>query len=205
MPVELEEKQSEFEHLLQQLAEGSGEALAKLMELYSGNILRAVRRSLPQAIRPKVDSIDIFQSVWISVLAKPGRLTELDTPQRMVAYLTSMARLKVLEKYRHFTRSQACDVAREQRMSDHVEMTGLTHHPRPARDVMLDAKHPPASALAEAHEVWKKLLSACDQRDQHVVQLRLSGMSQAEIAEQLQVSTRTVRRSLHRLLHTLSE
>jgi len=194
-----------FAQLMERLAQGSSEAAEAVIELYCSNILRRVRRSLPKAIRSKVDSIDIFQSVWASLLAKPARLAQLDTPQRFIAYLASAAQNKVLEKYRHFTRMQAYDVHREQRLSDPIGTCRSANNYIAAKATIADTREPTPSTLAEAREAWRRLLSACDERDQQVVSLRLSGMTHAEIAKQLNVTTRTIRRSLHKLLEAISQ
>jgi len=200
----IDERQPEFEQLLKELASGSEEAATRLVDLYSSNILRAVRRSLPRAIRPKIDSVDIFQSVWMSVLAKRTRLAQLDTPQRFVAYLAGTARLKVLEKYRHYTKTQAFDVRREQRMSDPVDSKNVKSPIVYAKAAIADTKHPPGSAVAEAREAWQTLMSNCDDRDQKVVKMRLQGQSFEDIAGQLHVSTKTIQRILQRLLLTMT-
>jgi len=196
----VDERQPEFEQLLKELANGSEEAATRIVDLYSSNILRAVRRSLPRAIRSKIDSVDIFQSVWMSVLAKRTRLAQLDTPKRFVAYLAGTARLKVLEKYRHYTRMQGFDVRREQRMSDPIDPKNATTPVTQTKATLVDAKHPPASAVAEAREAWQTLMSNCNDRDQKVVQLRLKGKSFEDIADQLNVSTKTIQRTLQKLL-----
>ncbi len=204
MGTSVDERQPEFEQLLKELANGSEEAATRIVDLYSSNILRAVRRSLPRAIRPKIDSVDIFQSVWMSVLAKRTRLAQLDTPQRFVAYLAATARLKVLEKYRHYTRMQAFDVRREQRMSDPIDAKNAKSPATLAKAALVDTKHPPGSAVAEAREAWQTLMSNCNDRDRKVVKLRLKGQSFEDIAGQLQVSTKTIQRILQRLLLTIT-
>ncbi len=204
MGTSIDEREPEFEQLLKQLANGSEEAASRIVDLYSSNILRAVRRSLPRAIRPKIDSVDIFQSVWMSVLAKRTRLAQLDTPQRFVAYLAATARLKVLEKYRHYTRMQAFDVRREQRMSDPIDAKNAKSPTTLPKAILADTKCPPASSVAEAHEAWQALMSNCDDRDHRVIKLRLKGQTFGAIAEQLNVSTRTIQRILQRLLLTMT-
>jgi len=198
------ERQVEFKQLLEELSQGSDEAASRIVDLYSTNILRVIRRSLPRAIRPKIDSVDIFQSVWMSILAKRTRLAQLDTPQRFIAYLAATARLKVLEKYRHFTRMQAFDVKREQRMSDPIDACNAKLGVVIAKATFTDVKHPPASAVAQAREAWQKIISNCNERDQQIVELRLKGQTYETIANELNVSTRTIRRTLQRLLLTVT-
>ena len=204
----------EFENLICQVGEGSLEATETIFEKYSGSLLRAVRRRLPKAIRPKIDSTDIFQSIWASVLAHPTRLSEMDSPERLVAYLTGVAHLKVLEKYRHYTQAKAYDVRREQRMSDPADpldphgVAGLDRTMKKAvvkpKAFVTDQRIPSPSAVAEAREVWGKLVSICNDQDRAVIELRISGKTQDEIAKELNVSSRTVRRCLQRLLEAVS-
>lgn len=200
------ERTSEFATLLGQLEDGCPDAAERLVELYSESILRAVRRALPAAIRPKVDSVDIFQSVWASVLVRRGRLGEFDSPERLLGYLVAAARLKVLEKYRRFTRRAGFDVHREVGMNDPVDCEGA----KPGRQttpgaVLTDVRHPGATAVAEAREAWSRLVAASDQRGRQIMQMRISGMTYEHIADQLNISARTVRRAMNKLLETVEE
>src|SRR5688572_16102048 len=102
-----------FESLVERIAEGSEAAVWDLLERYSKNILRVVRRRLPSEIRTKIDSVDIVQSVWKSLLRKGAPLNQITTVEHFVAYLAGSARLKVFEAHRHYTRCEASNIRRE--------------------------------------------------------------------------------------------
>lgn len=196
-----EERQLEFEQLVRELRSGSTEAANRLVERYSSNILRAVRRELPQAIRSKLDSVDVFQSVWLSILVKRNNLADFDTPQRLVAYLTQTAKLKVLEKYRRYTRTQAYDVKREKRLSEPVETRRAAQENSPAvKHVLADHRHAVPVAALEAREAWETLLAACSERERKILTLRLEGKTYEAIASQLELSTRTIKRAMQHIL-----
>ena len=205
MANHVESRSHEFEQLMLEMADGSSDALERIIELYSSNILRSVRMSLPHAIRPKLDSMDAFQSLWLSILSKRTRLAQFDSPERLVNYLAATARYKVLEKYRHFTKSQAHDIKRELRISDQIHNGEFAEKPKLVKETVEDTTHPHASDVAAAREAWQKILSNCDDRDKKVVMLRLQGETYDSIAKQLNVSKRTIRRTFQKLLFTVAE
>ncbi len=196
------EPEKGFEDLIAQIAGGSEAAVWELLERYSKNILRVVRRHLPAEIRGKVDSTDMVQSVWKSLLRHPSRMTEIADPERFVAYLAGMARLKVLETHRHFTQLQAFNVRREVR----IDLESRTHRPgEPAGgDPMADRRSRTPSSIASAREKWSIAVSREGIRGGEILQLRLQGLTHREIANRLALSESTVRRTLHSMLQSLT-
>lgn len=188
-----------FEALLEAMAQGSQTAVWELIDRYSTNILRVVRRRLPAEIQSKVDPADIVQSVWKSLLRKQDRLQPFATPEQFVAYLAGMARLKVLETHRHFTACEAFDVHREENTELIAAAPGRDRTPSP----LLDRRGSTPSSIVQTREKWEHALATAGDRGQQVVQLRLQGLTQDEIAEQLRLSKSTVRRILHSMLKSL--
>jgi RNA polymerase sigma factor (sigma-70 family) len=196
---------TKLEQLLRALADGSEEAAWEIVETYSPNILRAVRRSMPVSIRPKLDSVDIVQSVWASLLVDNEEMRAFRTPEKFVAYLVGTARQKVLETYRHYTRNARRNLYRERPLNT-ARPEDDTATDEPEREpALLVGPDPTASAVASVRETWEGILKQCDEREQRVVQLRLSGRTNAEIAEELNMHVRTVRRILQRLTEMLAK
>ena len=103
----------EFEQLMADLASGSEDAAWRITEVYTPHILRAVRASLPRAIRPKLDSQDFAQIVWASLLLKRSYLAHVKTPQQLICLLATVAHNKVVDAFRHYMTYQARDLRRE--------------------------------------------------------------------------------------------
>lgn len=195
----MSENRLTFEQLLERVAQGSEEAAWQIVEQYSPNILRAVRQTMPDVIRPKLDSIDIVQSVWASLLLRSDGISDLDTPERFVAYLISMAKRKVLATYRHYTRVASRSVYREQQLTDaDSSLDGI----QPGLAVSRDGT---ASAVASVREAWARTMKGCSPQETDIVKLRLSGLSDSQIAGQLNISERTVRRVLEKLASVIQK
>lgn len=196
---------SNFERLLSALAEGSEEAAWEIVETYSPNILRAVRRSMPVSIRPKLDSVDIVQSVWASLLVDNEEMRNFRTPEKFIAYLVGTARQKVLATYRHYTRNARRNLYRERPLNAVPTNDDMAADESDREPTLLVGRDPTASAVASVRETWEGILKQCDEREQKLVQLRLSGRTNEEIAQELGMSVRTVRRVLERLTEMLAK
>jgi RNA polymerase sigma factor (sigma-70 family) len=187
---------STFKDLVEQAANGSEEAIWALLERYSKNILRVVRRHLPAEIRSKVDSTDIVQSVWKSLLRNEARFDSDCSPEQLIAYLAGMARLKVYETHRHFTTMKG-DVHREQSLNAHAE--NLT---RPIE--VRDNRTPRPDVIATVRDNWTHAIDVTGERGRKIVDMRLRGLTLSEISAEMNVSLSTVRRVLDALLQSLS-
>jgi RNA polymerase sigma factor (sigma-70 family) len=188
-----------FEELVQRASLGSQEAVWTLLDRYSKNILRVVRRHLPAGIRSKVDSADIVQSVWKSLLRKGARLEAGATPEQLIAYLAGMARLKVYETHRHFTTLKG-DLRREQALGHPATPEESNENYREVCDKR--AQRP--DVIVSARDNWERAIELSGDRGRQVVDLRLRGLTLTEIAEQLNISLSTVRRVLDSLLQSIT-
>ena len=192
---------SEFEALMRRVAGGAETAVWELLERYSRNILRTVRRRLPAEIRSKVDSSDIVQSVWKSLLRKGQRLDAFATSDQLIAYIASMARLKVYETHRHFTRKERLDVRREVSGADPTARQRNQHREFPPDPI--DRRTDTPSAIVQAQESWENALRRNGARTEQIIQLKIQGATTEEIAERLGLCKRTVQRHLLTMLHSL--
>jgi RNA polymerase sigma factor (sigma-70 family) len=195
------ERHSGFEVLIRRIGEGSDEAVWELLDRYSANILRVVRRHLPAELRLKVDSVDIVQSVWKSLLRKGEGFDHIASVEQFIGYIAKVAQYKVFETHRHFTKCAQFDIRREvplQRPKSSDEEVG---------DGLGDCIDPrcqdPGDAL-QARESWSLAMEKVGARGQRVVQLRLQGMTYQEIAEETGLSAITVRRTLASVLTSLT-
>lgn len=192
--------EASFEALMSQIAGGSEEAVWALLDRYTRNLVRAVRRRLPHEIRTKLDSMDIVQSVWKSFLRGGARPPENASVEQFAAYLFGMARLKTLEKHRRYTRHAKFDIRREQPLG-----TIKGANPEGRNDQhCTDYRHESPSTVAEIRDDWKQALCKVGDRGRQVVQLRLQGLTLDEVAQRMAISKSTVRRILDSMLQSLT-
>jgi RNA polymerase sigma factor (sigma-70 family) len=177
-------------------------AVWELLDRYSKNIMRVVRRHLPAELQSKVDASDIVQSVWKSLLRRPAAV-EGASGDQFLAYLAGMARLKVYETHRHYTRRAAVDIRREQPTDGPAGAAG--RRPGLAEpNGLRDHKARAPSSIAALRENWTLALDKAGERGQQVIDLKLQGLSLNEIAERLAIGKSTVQRILRSLLTSLS-
>jgi len=188
--MSIETQTDDFRSLMRQVGEGSESAAWTLVETYGPYILRTIRRMLHVDIRSKFDSTDFVQAVWASFFSGRGDLRRLETPEQLVAYLTTMARNKLVSEVRRRTISQKYNVRRERPL---VESGGPGSPRALARD-------PTPSEVAVAREQWERMLHNQPPHYRSIIRLRLCGETYDDIAEQLQLSGRTVQRVLKKLL-----
>ncbi len=180
-----------FVRLRDQARAGDPEALGRLLQAFEPEVRLMVRVRLPRALRGQLDSGDLIQSLFRSLLTAPeGRATGFEDAGRFRGYLAGMVRLKVLEQYRHRTRRKY-DLKREEGL---YVRRGDRDEPRP-----LSAAGPSPSQVALAAEQLDRLCAGGDDRLVAIVGLRREGLTFDQIAERLGVSDRTVRRELEAL------
>jgi len=176
----------EFQELLRQVREGSEDAARTLFERYGRLVLRTVRRNLPRELRAQLDSQDCAQDVWASFFAIPAERFTFDTADAFIAYLAGLTRNRVREHVRR-GRTRKRDVQRE--LALNPGQAGL--------EQAASAATPSQTAIAE--EAWQRLLEGLPERYRQVLVLLRQGCTQQEIADRLVISTRSVRRLIHRL------
>jgi RNA polymerase sigma-70 factor (ECF subfamily) len=183
------ESADSFPQLLQRARAGSNEAAWELVQRYGPYVLRSIRRTIGQEIRGKFDSGDFAQAVWASFFSAPEQFHQVNEPQQFVSLLATMARNKVIDEMRRRMLTQKYAVGRERPLCQGLEETAE-----------LASKDPTPSQFAIARERWLAMLQSQPERDRQVIRLKLMGRSYASIAKRMEVSERTVRRIIDRLM-----
>ncbi len=188
------EHQEKFAFLMAGVRSGSEESVRELLDLYGDHIYRAVRRRLNQQMRSKFDSQDFVQAVWASFFANLPVITHFSRPESLVAFLARVASNKVIDECRRRMQTQKADVTRERS----VESTNAS--PR----VSLATTEPSASEVAIANEQWGLLVKGQPPHYRRILELRAKGATNDEIADQLDLSEKTVRRVIRKLIKQLA-
>jgi RNA polymerase sigma factor (sigma-70 family) len=178
-----------FRELMRCARDGSEEAAWKLLNRYEGHVLRAVRRVLHRAMRPKFDSIDFVQMAWKSLFRAREQFDRFDNPQHFVKYLIGIACNKVLAETRQRLRSKKHNVRREEPLG-RVWQEAVGREPSP-----MD--------VAIARERWEKLLEDQPAHYREIIKLRLAGHTFVDIGKRLEIDPQTARRFLIRMVQQI--
>jgi RNA polymerase sigma-70 factor (ECF subfamily) len=174
--------------LLERLSRGDVAAAEQVVADYEPYLRMLVRRSLPGPLRAKFDSLDVVQSVWVHVLhALRDGAWEVSDRARLRALLVTVARRRLVSRYRHHRTA----LEREQPGGADLEGLPAPRQPRP-------------SEVAQAGELWEKMLALCPPEHHEVLRLRRQGLLLQEIAARTGMHEGSVRRILRQLARRLA-
>jgi RNA polymerase sigma-70 factor (ECF subfamily) len=174
--------------LLEKLNAGDLQAAEQVLTTYEPYLRMVVRRYLPDRLRGKFDSLDVVQSVWVHVLRGMHEARwHFRDPPRLRAFLVRVARRRLTSRARHFHTSLD------------RELPGATD-----LDVLPAPAQPRPSEVAQANELWEKMLELCPAEHHTLLRLRRSGLTLAEIASRTGMHEGSVRRILRQLASQLA-
>jgi RNA polymerase sigma-70 factor (ECF subfamily) len=178
-----------LDHLLAQLCSGDMAAAGQVFLAFEPYLRKAVRRQLPAPLRAKFDSADILQSVWADVLRgfrEAGyRFLDVD---HLRGFLFVATRNRLIDRIRQ----QQKAVDREVPLGDGDQ----TH--------VLPSPQPRPSEVAQAGDLWKRMLAQCPAEHRPILELKRQGYSLAEIAQRTGLHPDSVRRILRTLARQLA-
>ncbi len=178
-----------IEWVLEGLNCGDDEAAREVFVAFEPYLRKVVRRQLPAQLRVKFDSHDVVQSVWCDLLVCfRERRTHFVSDAQLRAFLLRATRNRLIDRVRQHSTS----VNRERP----VELS----EPRDNLTALL----PRASQVAEAGELWARLLRLCPARHHEVLRLRRDGYTLDEISRQTGLHEGSVRRILRSLVVRLA-
>ena len=170
--------------LLEKLCSGDNAAAQQAFLAYEPFLRMMVRRQLSPRVRPKFDSSDVVQSVWVNLLQSfhKGRWRFDDAP-RLRAFLVKVTRNLFLNRLRRHKNALQHEVALGEGQADGLPASS---QPRP-------------SEVAQADDVWEQLLALCPLAHRELLTLKRQGLSLEEIAERTGLHPSSVRRVLYDL------
>jgi RNA polymerase sigma-70 factor (ECF subfamily) len=178
---------SKLSDLVKRALEGNKEAAEEVFTVYGSHILCAVRRSMHPRLRTLFDSSDFAQDVWASFFADSPDQHNFDSPEQLIAFLSSMARYKVIDAARSRLGRDKGNVPHEVSLEEVSE----DHFP--------EVQETPSAHL-KAQEEWIAFLRRQPAVYRRIFIMYREGRSAAEIAEELQLNERTVRRVLRKII-----
>lgn len=189
---------TDFGALLARARAGDDQAVRDLLLSFEADVRLMVRVRLPKALRGQFDSMDFVQDVWQSVFGHLGESSDdFESSGHFRGYLAGVVRNKVLEEFRRRTRTQKYDVGREEPL--YVYRNGR------AQPRAVAAQDPTPSEQMQADDRFRQLVSGRPAIEFRMVELRRQGLTFLEIAAELKINERTVRRVLDGLRGRLDE
>ena len=176
--------------LLDRLTHGDEEAARQAFLTYEPYLRIVVRRHLNGRCRAKFDSMDIVQSVWADLLEgfRRGGWHFRDA-HHLRAFLVKATRNRFLNRVRRHRRA----LENEQPLDE----TDPGQLPRARQDQPSD--------LAQADDLWQRLLTLCPPEHRELLRLKRQGLSLAELAAHTGLHESSIRRILYTLARRLSE
>lgn len=176
-----------FDEMIAKVTAGDEVAVQTLLDTYGPHIVRVVRRRMNARIRERFDSQDFAQAVWASFFEHRSQIVRFQKSEDLIQFLSRVAANKVIDAGR---RVQVRNEQHSDSKSDSNE---------PARDLRLRISEPTPSQHAVARESWDIILADEEETSRQVVEMRIEGLTQQQIALALGVSERSVRRTLTRI------
>ncbi len=177
------------------LKQGNDSASAKLWERYFRQLVRVAARRLGSAPRRVADEEDVAVSVFESLCrgAAAGRFQQLHDRDDLWKLLTAIAGMKAVDQIRRQTAQKRGGV--QVRGESIVEAAGSSHIG--GLDQLAQGE-PTPQFLALMEERQQEMFAVLpDQSQRDVARLRFEGYSNEEIAQQLNISLRSVERKLN--------
>ncbi|MGE3821454.1 MAG: RNA polymerase sigma factor [Isosphaeraceae bacterium] len=150
-------------------------------------VVRVVRRKLNPPMRSLYDSTDFASDVMKSLAANLQQL-EFDSFNSLMAFLVQTAKRKVVDEYRK--------VHTLKRDIDRQKHLGAVEEDGGGVALALESDEPTASKFAQADEAHECLVQDQDEVRREVIELRVMGNSNDEIADHVGWSLRKVQRYL---------
>jgi len=192
---------TEFDRLMADVAAGSEDAVMRLAETYTPHIIRSVRRCLSPKIRQKLDSQDVAQTLWASLLRRRADLLRFKTREQLIAYLVRATKNKVAEKAVKLRR-QKYDIDREEPLDAPAT---APKNSRISSEREPHSRDPTPSTDASVRERWQLLMSKASERDRQILQLVIQRRTFFEISEILSIHEQTARRAVEKLVKDFSD
>lgn len=174
---------------IDRLNDGDPAAVERVFVAYEPYLRIIVRRRLGRGLRPKVDSGDIVQSVFVDFVegVRDGGWRFAGRAQ-LLAFLRRIAARRLADR----CRKHRLAIGRERSLDD----SEAGEHPR--------SPLPRPSQEAQGREFWERILAACPPAHRDIVRLRRDGLRLAEIAARTGLHEGSVRRVLYDLARRLS-
>jgi RNA polymerase sigma factor (sigma-70 family) len=172
-------KQS-LEHLIARMCEGDTDALEQVFLAFEPGLHNWVKRHLTTPLRSKLDSSDIILATWLDVLRhirRSGRFSDANHFRRFLYILM---------------RNRTIDYIRQQ----NIEIRIIGSLEGAETDRAFHSPDPSPSEIAQAGELWQRIVDLCPPEHRPILELRRDGHTLGEIAAHTGLHPDSIRRIL---------
>jgi len=172
-----------------QLSQGNQQAAFKLWNRYGKALQHLAKMHYPFALNAVFDEHDLAQSVFMALWqnAEAGRLDGVRDRQELWWMLLEMTRRRAISRAKYNQAAKRTSSPQAQPNPDKYDPLPELSDPKQLSPEVL-------SILHEEHDRIMRLLP--DDRSRTIAQLHLEGFSNDEIAEKVELSSRTIIRKL---------
>ena len=186
------DEQADWQRLIDGLRQGNPQAGHEFWKRYGPVLQRVAHKHLATWLQRRVDPDDVVQSACRTFLRHlQGGAYELGADEELLSLLCAITLNKVLMKAR-FHRAKRRDLRREDHASGPADDSREGHFEIAGTDVS------PADAAGFA-EQFQEFLAGLDEEERKIVDLKLQGQSNVEIAATLHRTDRWVRKVVERM------
>lgn len=182
-------RDEQFEQLRAKATAGSTDALEFLVEHHSEALAHVIRRRLHQRLRSQFDTLDFQQIVWQSMLENLDRLGECRDQNDVRIFLFQIAKGRVIDAFRKVVGRQHKTVELE------IRDPGDSNWERP--DAY--ATDPTPSKVVRDRDECERLVDQMPPKYRRSLEMIKSGHNISEVANELGVNERTIRRLFSKL------
>lgn len=178
--------ESSLAELLERIRLGDRVSEAELLHRYEPFLRMIIRRQMSSALRVKVDSVDIFQSVMSNIFMsiRKARLI-IEDADEFRAFLVRSARNRLIDHVRKNRR--AISAQRYTKLENAEE-----NDPNP-------------SECLQADDTWRELMTICSDSHRPIIEMKREGFSLDEISDRTGMHKSSIRRILYNLARKLDE
>ena len=189
-------EQPSFRAMMDDLLAGREEAAEQIVEEYTSALVAVARRQIGARLARRVDAEDVVQSVYRSLFVRARRGEyELGSGRDLWKLLVTITLNKVRRQAK-FHKAGRRDMM--------LERSATTDTGQPAAEQLARANEPTPDEAAGLVDEVQTFLEGLPERDRSIVELRLQGLTSAEIAAETGRAERSVRRVLEQIQKRLA-
>jgi RNA polymerase sigma-70 factor (ECF subfamily) len=172
--------------LLEKMRVGDAAAAERVLITHEATLRRIVRRHLSRKLRAKFDSLDVVQSVWVRVLGNfRHRGCFIASPAHLRNFLICVTRNCLTDRLRR-------------------HRTALERERPATKDMEATIRQPRPSELAQADELWERMLAVCPPEHHELLRLKRQGVPATAIAARTGLHEDSVHRIIRNLARRLA-
>lgn len=178
-----------IDRLVASLSSGDMTAAEPIYLEFEPYLRMVVRRNLPRRLRAKLDSADVVQSVWAKLISGL-QASEWDfaSAAQLRAFLVKATRNRLIDRVRQHRQA----LEHEQPLAE----TRQANLPR--------AREPRASEVAQADDLWQRMLVLCPPEHHELLRLKCQGLPLADVAARTGLHVDSVRRVIRQLARRMA-